>query len=92
METQNIADSGRKAASEIKKGANQAMNKAEGVATNLQHAFQDRFADLSENAVVYREAAEKYVRKHPLSWVLGAAVAGIVLGFVVNATRNSLKQ
>jgi len=92
MDTQNIAETGRKATSDMKKAANRAIDKAEDVASDLGHRFQDRFHDLGENAMVARETAEKYVRKHPLSWVLGAAAAGLVLGVVVNATRNSFRQ
>jgi ElaB/YqjD/DUF883 family membrane-anchored ribosome-binding protein len=64
----------------------------EGVASDVQAEIQARWNDFAQNAQLYREMAEGYVKKNPATTVLGAAAVGLVAGSLITlALRSSRK-
>ena len=82
---------GQQAGADLKKNAskvsNEAVSRFEDVASQVQDVVQTKFSQFSDSAMAYRADAEGYVRKNPLTWVMGAALVGITLGFLFSFIR-----
>lgn len=84
---QNVTDNLEKKASNLQKTAKATTGKLEDAAYDVQSVIQSRISDLTDNAVMARDAAESFVRKNPFYAIAGAAAIGLLAGAALSSLR-----